>query len=169
MSSDFNRVAKRKVNKPALVSIHGSQLNGATRLHSLLSAAARHALNLVPTPALVTLDVNDNRVVKADALGEHGDKHNLERVKRHTMTTNEDGKVATVYVKDEFALVAIILINRTGVLAKAGQNTSKDLDGRVGNNIELLVRQGTGLLKARTNGLELIGLLEGSSLIATSR
>lgn len=161
VSRDINGVTKRKVNEPTLVGVHRCKPHSAARLHSLLSITTGQALDLVATPALISLDVNNDGIVEADALGEHGGEHNLERVQRNAMTADKDREVSTADIQDQFTLVSIILINRTSVLTKAPKDTSEDVDGRVGNDIKLVIGQASRLLETRADDRELVGLLQG--------
>ena len=129
------------MNKPALIGIHRSKLYSAAVLTSLGGGVAGNRLNLIAATALITLNIDNDRIVEANLLGKHGREDNLKSIESHTMTTNKNGEVTTVDVEDQLALVTVIFINRTIVLTKASQDRPKNLNRSVCDLIYLVISE----------------------------
>ena len=80
------------------------------------------------------------------------------------MTTDENREVTTVDVKNELALVTVVLIDGRPGLAKEGQNLLQIVNGEVGDLVGLLVSKGNAGLKvlAKLCKLVVLGSIEGS-------
>ena len=55
------------------------------------------------------------------------------------MTSNKDGKVSTVNVEDKFALIAVILVDRTVRLAEECEDGLEERDCLIGNLVRLFI------------------------------
>lgn len=154
VSSHIHGIPQSQVDETTLVSIHGSKTHRAPALNCLLSIGTSQPLNLIPAATLVALNINNDGIVEANALVKQRGKHNLQGIERHTMAANENGKIPTTHIENELALISIVLINRTGVLAKAGEKGAQNINGNIGNDVELSVIKLARLLKRSTDSLK---------------
>lgn len=65
MRVDSIVTTKSNMNQSTLISIHGRQGNTLMSANSALGSGLCHRSNLILSTALITLDVNDNRIPKA--------------------------------------------------------------------------------------------------------
>jgi len=98
MGGDTIIVQERKVNEPALVGIH--RLEPDLTMLPLGPGGRRggKGLELLAAAALVSLDVDDDRVMEAKLAAHQGGDEELEGIEDSSMTTDEDRKVTTVDV-----------------------------------------------------------------------
>ena len=76
------------------------------------------------------------------------------------MTSNEDSEVTIADVKDEFTVLAVILVNGAVILAEEGENALEIPYCKVRNAVHLIVSQGHASFVVLPDGDELIGILD---------
>ena len=69
-----------------------------------------------------------------------GGNEELKRLEGTTMTANQNGKIITGDVKDQLAFIPLILINLIIPHIEMLQNITDKLNGRISDNVDLLVR-----------------------------
>ena len=131
--------AKGNVNQTALISIHRRKRNAPMRSHCTLCSGLSHRSNLILSAALVALNVNNNRIPKAKLAAYKQREQYLESIKRATMTTNQYGKVGSGDVKNQLALITLVLIDRRIIGIEVRKNGTKNRDGNIGNGIKLVI------------------------------
>ena len=72
------------------------------------------------------------------------------------MTTDKDREVAAVHVKNELAVLAVVLVDGGLGLAEERKDAPKVAHGEVGDLVHLLVGKLLTSLKVFTNGRELV-------------
>ena len=92
---------KGNMNQSTFIGIHRRQGNTLMRANSALGGRLSHRGNLVLTTALVSLNVNHNRIPKAKLAAHQQREHNLEGIKGTTMTANEDSKIRSGYIQNQ--------------------------------------------------------------------
>ena len=133
--------AKSNMNKTALVGIHGRKRNAFVSANCPLGSRLSHRGNLVLAAALISLDVDDDRIPKAKLAAHQQREHNLKGIKGATMTTDKDGKIGSRYIKNQFALVALILIDRRVGGVEMRKDGTKNRNRNIGNGVELFIRK----------------------------
>ena len=141
MSIDSIITTKCNVNQSALIGIHGRKRNTLMSTNSTLGSRLSHSGDLVLTATLVTLNVDDNRIPKAELTTYQQREHNLKGIKRTSMTTNENSKIGSSYIQNQLALVAFILIDRRVGGIEVRKDGTQDGNRDIGNGVELLVGQ----------------------------
>lgn len=79
--------------------------------NSALGSGLGHRSNLVLSTALITFDVDDDRIPKAKLATHQQGEHNLKSIEGTSMTANENSKIRSSYVQNQLALVTLILID----------------------------------------------------------
>ena len=80
----------------------------------------------------------------------------MQSLKRATVAANEDGKVSTAHIKNELALIAIVLVNGGVRLTKEIENSAQVLNGNIGNTVGLVISQSNASLVVLANLGELV-------------
>ena len=141
MSIDSIITTKCNVNQSALVGIHGRKRNTLMSTNSTLGSRLSHSGDLVLTATLVTLNVDDNRIPKAELTAYQQREHNLKGIKRTSMTTNENSEIGSRYIQNQLALVAFILIDRRVGGIEVRKDGTQNRNRNIGNGVELLISQ----------------------------
>ena len=141
MSIDSIITTKCNVNQSALIGIHGRKRNTLMSTNSTLGSRLSHSGDLVLTATLVTLNVDDNRIPKAELTAYQQREHNLKGIKRTSMTTNENSKIGSSYIQNQLTLVALILIDRRVGGIEVRKDGTQDGNRNIGNGVELLIGQ----------------------------
>ena len=141
MSIDSIITTKCNVNQSALIGIHGRKRNTLMSTNSTLGSRLSHSGDLVLTATLVTLNVDDNRIPKAELTTYQQREHNLKGIKRTSMTTNENSKIGSSYIQNQLALVAFILIDRRVGGIEVRKDGTQNRNRNIGNGVELLISQ----------------------------
>ena len=141
MSIDRIIATKGNMNQSALIGIHRRKRDALVSANSTLGSRLSHRRHLVLTAALIALNVNDDRIPKAQLTAHQQREHNLESIKGATMTTNKDGKIGSGYIKNQFAFVALILINRRVRSIEVRKDGTQNGNRNIGNGVELLIGQ----------------------------
>lgn len=141
MSIDSIITTKCNVNQSALIGIHGRKRNTLMSTNSTLGSRLSHSGDLVLTATLVTLNVDDNRIPKAELTAYQQREHNLKGIKRTSMTTNENSKIGSSYIQNQLALVAFILIDRRVGGIEVRKDGTQNRNRNIGNGVELLISQ----------------------------
>lgn len=132
---------KCNVNQSALIGIHGRQGNTLMSANSALGGGLGHRSNLVLTTTLVTLNVDDNRIPKAELTAYQQREHNLKGIKRTPMATNENSEIRSSYIQNQLALVTFILIDRRVRRIEGRKDGTQNGNSHIGNGVELLIGQ----------------------------
>ena len=141
MSIDSIITTKCNVNQSALIGIHGRKRNTLMSTNSTLGSRLSHSGDLVLTATLVTLNVDDNWIPKAELTAYQQREHNLKGIKRTSMTTNENSKIGSSYIQNQLALVAFILIDRRVGGIEVRKDGTQNRNRNIGNGVELLISQ----------------------------
>ena len=164
VSSNGVIVDKSKVNKPTLIGVHGSHSN-STLLASLRSGSPGKTLNLRLPARLIALDINNDGIVELKPAAHQGRKNHLKRIERTAMEANKHRKIPAVNVKDQLAVIAIVLIDRALSLTKETEELAKVLDSDIRNLIGLIIGQLDAGLKMLADRGELISGIGGGGLL----
>ena len=148
-------VSQRDVHDSTLVRRHRSQAHRDVLTRRTIRRPARDVLELLSAAMPVALDVNDDRVAKAELAARDGGDQRLESVQRPSVTSDEDREIAPDYVQDDLAFVALVLFDRGVFDRERAQNGLEGLDRGVGDLVEVLVGQ-LGSLNDTQLGRQLI-------------
>ena len=141
MSIDCIITTKRNMNQSTLIGIHRRKRHTLMSTDSALGSRLSHSGNLVLTATLITLDIDDNRIPKAELTTYQQREHNLKGIKRASMTTNENSKIRSSYIQNQLALVAFILIDRRVGGIEVRKDGTQNGNRNIGNGVELLIGQ----------------------------
>lgn len=141
MSIDCIITTKRNMNQSALIGIHRRKRHTLMSTDSTLGSRLSHSGDLVLTTTLITLDVDDYRIPKAELATYQQREHNLKGIKRASMTTNENSKIGSSYIQNQLALVAFILIDRRVGGIEVRKDGTQNGNRNIGNGVELLISQ----------------------------
>ncbi len=141
MCIDCIITTKRNVNQSALIGIHGRQGNALMSTDCTLGSRLSHSGNLVLTTALVTLNIDDNRIPKAELTANQQREHNLKGIKRTSMATNENSKIRSSYIQNQLALIAFIFIDRRVGGIEVRKDGTQNRNRNIGNGVEFLISQ----------------------------
>ena len=157
-------VDKGKVNQPTLIGVHGSH-SDSTLLTSLRSGGPGKTLNLRLPARLIALDINNDGIVELKPAAHQGRKNHLKRIERTAMTANEHRKIPAVNVKDQLAVITIVLVDRALSLTKETEELAKILNSDIRNFIGLIIGQLDAGLKMLADRGELISGIGGGGLL----
>lgn len=141
MRVDSIVTTKGNMNQSTFVGIHGRQGNTLMSANGTLGGGLGHRSNLVLSTALITLDVNDDRIPKAKLAAHQQREHNLKSIKGTSVTTNENSKIRSGYVQNQLTLVALVLINRRVGGIEVRKDGTQNGNRNIGNGVELLIGQ----------------------------
>lgn len=141
MCIDCIITTKRNVNQSALIGIHGRKRNTLMSTDSTFGSRLSHSGDLVLTAALVALNVDDNRIPKAELTAYQQREHNLKGIKRTSMATNKNSKIRSSYIQNQLTLVAFILIDRRVGGIEVRKDGTQNGNRNIGNGVELLIGQ----------------------------
>ena len=141
MRVDSIVTTKGNMNQSTFIGIHGRQGNTLMSANSALGSGLGHRSNLVLSTALITLDVDDDRIPKAKLAAHQQGEHNLKSIKGTSMTANENSKIRSGYVQNQLALVTLILIDGRVRRIEVRKDGTQNGNSHIGNGVELLVGQ----------------------------
>lgn len=141
MCVDSIVTTKGNMNQSTFIGIHGRQGNTLMSANSALGSGLGHRSNLVLSTALITLDVDDDRIPKAKLTAHQQGEHNLKSIKGTSMTANENSKIRSGYVQNQLALVTLILIDGRVRRIEVRKDGTQNGNSHIGNGVELLVGQ----------------------------
>ena len=141
MRVDSIVTTKGNMNQSTFVGIHRRQGNTFMSANSALGSGLGHRSNLVLSTALITFDVDDDRIPKAKFAAHQQREHNLKGIKGATMTANENSKVGSRYIQNQLTFVALILIDRRVGGIEVRKDGTQDGNSNIGNGVELLIGQ----------------------------
>lgn len=141
MCVDSIVTTKGNMNQSTFIGIHGRQGNTLKSANSALGSGLGHRSNLVLSTALITLDVDDDRIPKAKLAAHQQGEHNLKSIKGTSMTANENSKIRSGYVQNQLALVTLILIDGRVRRIEVRKDGTQNGNSHIGNGVELLVGQ----------------------------
>lgn len=141
MCVDSIVTTKGNMNQSTFIGIHGRQGNTLMSANSALGSGLGHRSNLVLSTALITLDVDDDRIPKPKLAAHQQGEHNLKSIKGTSMTANENSKIRSGYVQNQLALVTLILINGRVRRIEVRKDGTQNGNSHIGNGVELLVGQ----------------------------
>lgn len=141
MRVDSIVTTKGNMNQSTFVGIHRRQGNTFMSANSALGSGLGHRSNLVLSTALITFDVDDDRIPKAKLATHQQGEHNLKSIEGTSMAANENSKIRSSYVQDQLALVALILIDRRVGGIEVRKDGTQDGNSNIGNGVELLIGQ----------------------------
>ena len=141
MRVDSIVTTKGNMNQSTFVGIHGRQGNTFMSANSALGSGLGHRSNLVLSTALITFDVDDDRIPKAKLATHQQGEHNLKSIEGTSMTANENSKVGSRYIQNQLTLVALILIDRRVGGIEVRKDGTQDGNRNIGNGVELLIGQ----------------------------
>lgn len=141
MRVDSIVTTKGNMNQSTFVGIHRRQGNTFMSANSALGSGLGHRSNLVLSTALITFDVDDDRIPKAKLATHQQGEHNLKSIEGTSVTTNENSKIRSSYVQDQLALVTLILIDRRVGGIEVRKDGTQNGNSHIGNGVELLIGQ----------------------------
>lgn len=141
MRVDSIVTTKGNMNQSTFVGIHGRQGNTFMSANSALGSGLGHRSNLVLSTALITFDVDDDRIPKAKLATHQQGEHNLKSIEGTSMTANENSKIRSRYIQNQLTLVALILIDRRVGGIEVRKDGTQDGNRNIGNGVELLIGQ----------------------------
>lgn len=141
MRVDSIVTTKGNMNQSTFIGIHGRQGNALMSANSALGSGLGHRSNLVLSTALITLDVDDDRIPKAKPAAHQQGEHNLKSIKGTSMTANENSKIRSGYVQNQLALVTLILIDGRVRRIEVRKNGTQNGNSHIGNGVEFLIGQ----------------------------
>lgn len=141
MRVDSIVTTKGNMNQSTFVGIHGRQGNTFMSANSALGSGLCHRSNLVLSTALITFDVDDDRIPKAKLATHQQGEHNLKSIEGTSMTANENSKIRSSYVQDQLALVTLILIDGRVRRIEVRKDGTQNGNSHIGNGVELLIGQ----------------------------
>ena len=141
MGIDGIIATKCNMNQSTLIGIHGRKRNTLMSTDGTLGGRLSHRGNLVLTAALITLDVNDDRIPKAKLAAHQQREHNLKGIKGTTMTANENSKIRSSYIQNQLTLVTLILIDGRVRRIEVRKDGTQNGNSNIGNGVELLIGQ----------------------------
>ena len=144
-------LTKGNMNETALIRGHGRKGNGTTLRNSSGSRRLSHGNNLVMSTALIALNIYDYRITEAKLAAHEQRNHGLKSIERTTVTTDQDSKVRRGHIENEFALIALVLIDRRVGSVEVGQNRANNRNSNVSNRIKIGIGQLLTSLIARRN------------------
>ena len=106
-----------------------------------LGSRLSHGGNLVLSTALITLDVDNDRIPKAKLTTHQQREHNLKSIEGTTMTANENSEIRSSYIQNQFTLVTLILIDRRVRRIEVRKDGTQNGNSNIGNGVELLIGQ----------------------------
>ena len=118
MRSHLVVINESQVHYTAVIGIHGSHRNAPMLLLRPRGRRTSELSKLFTAAALIALDINDDRIVELESIAQIGRNNHLEGIQGLAVSADENRKVATADVQNEFAFVAVILVNRNVLLAK---------------------------------------------------
>ena len=133
--------AKGNVNQTTLIGIHGRQGNTLMSADGALGSGLGHGSDLVLSAALITLDVDDDRIPKAKLAAHQQREHNLKGIEGASMATNENSKIRSSYIQDQLTLVTLILIDGRVRRIEVRKDRTQNGNSNIGNGVELLIGQ----------------------------
>ena len=141
MRVDSIVTTKGNMNQSTFISIHGRQGNTLMSANSALGSGLGHRSNLILSTAIITLDVDDDRIPKAELAAHQQREHNLKGIKGTTMTANENSKIRSRNIQNQLTLVALVLINRRVGGIEMRKDGTQNGNRNIGNGVELLIGQ----------------------------
>ena len=141
MRVDSIVTTKGNMNQSTFVGIHGRQGNTFMSANSALGSGLGHRSNLVLSTALITFDVDDDRIPKAKLAAHQQREHNLKGIKGTTMTANENSKIRSGNIQNQLALVTLVLINRRVGGIEVRKDGTQNGNRNIGDGVELLIGQ----------------------------
>ena len=132
---------KGNMNQSTLIGIHRRQGNTLMSANSALGSGLCHRSNLVLSTALITLNVDDDRIPKAKLAAHQQREHNLKSIEGTSMTTNEYSKIRRGYVQNQLTLIALILIDGRVRRIEVRKDGTQNGNSNIGNGVELLIGQ----------------------------
>ncbi len=132
---------KGNVNQTTLISIHGRQGNTLMSADGALGSGLGHGSDLVLSAALITLNVNDDRIPKAKLAAHQQREHNLKGIEGTSMATNENSKIRSSYIQNQLALIAFIFIDRRVGGIEVRKDGTQNRNRNIGNGVEFLISQ----------------------------
>ena len=141
LGSRFNTavIAQRDMDDTALVRRHRAKLDAAMLIGSLVGGRTRDRLELLTLAVLISLHIDDHRITVPDGTDGDGRDHELQGVERFSMTSNQNGKIIAGDVKDELAVVALVLIDGDVAHIEMLQDILQRGDRGVGDAVQLLI------------------------------
>jgi hypothetical protein len=127
------------MDQATLVAIHRGEAHLTILLLRTRGSGMCHGLNLLLSPILVALDIDDDRIMEAELPVDKGRDDKLKGLEGLPMTTDEDGKVSVAHVENELAFVSLVLVDIRVSLAKATENRAEDGHRHIRDGIELVV------------------------------
>lgn len=132
---------KGNMDQSTFIGIHGRQGNTLMSANSTLGGGLGHRCNLVLSTALITLNVDDDRIPKAKLAAHQQREHNLKGIKGTSVTTNENSKIRSGYVQNQLTLIALILIDGRVRRIEVRKDGTQNGNSHIGNGVELLIGQ----------------------------
>ncbi len=132
---------KGNMDQSTFIGIHGRQGNTLMSANSTLGGGLGHRCNLVLSTALITLNVDDDRIPKAKLAAHQQREHNLKGIEGTSVTTNENSKIRSGYVQNQLTLIALILIDGRVRRIEVRKDGTQNGNSHIGNGVELLIGQ----------------------------
>ena len=130
-------VSKCNVNDSALVGSHRSHLHAAMLARGLISSGARDRLEFLALTALVSLDVDDDRIAKSHRTDGDSGNDKLQGVERAAMSTDQHCKIVAGDIEDKLTFVTFIFIDRHFANVEIFQDVLQSGNSSIGDSVEL--------------------------------
>lgn len=139
MGINLSVITKRDMNETTLIGGHGRKLYRPTLAQSASGSRLRHRNNLILAATLISLDINYNRITKTELPTHKQREQGLKSLKRTTMATDQDSKVGSSNIKDQLALITVILIDGRVGGVEVSKNGAQNRNGDIGDSVELSI------------------------------
>lgn len=133
------------MHNPTLVGSHRSHRNLASLGSCTIGSRLRNGFYLLPLPALVSLDIDNNRIPVTKLATRNGAYQELYGIKRAAMTSNQNSKIISSDVEDKLAFVAVILVDGDITNIERLENGLQDFYCRICNLINVNLGTSVGI------------------------
>jgi hypothetical protein len=132
-------VSKSDMNDAALVRSHGAKLHATVLTGGLISCITSNRFQLFALTALITLNINDNRITETNCTNGNSGNQELQSIKGFTMTTNKNRKVVASDVENQLTLIALIFIDGDVTNIEMLENILKSSDSGICDPIKIFL------------------------------
>ncbi|CDD86400.1 uncharacterized protein BN589_01072 [Collinsella sp. CAG:289] len=107
--------------------------------HRACGSGVSHRNNLVMTTALISFDVNRNRIAEPKTTTHQKREHGLEGLQGTAMTTDKNRKIGGGHIENELSFITLILIDRGIGSVKITKDRTKNRDSNISDGVELFI------------------------------
>lgn len=91
--------------------------------------------------APISLNINNDWIPKTELTADKERHHRLQRLKRPTMTTDKNRQIGSRHIENQLTFISFVFIDRRVVGIKVSEDSTNDGNRRIGNRVELFIRQ----------------------------